>query len=90
MALIKSIDTQYGIPAEYWKITRVDEYFAEHRISVIFSAYVNKEAREAGKSPLAQGANLEIAGDQYIPDATRQQIYEIAKLLPEFEGAQDS
>lgn len=90
MAIIKSIDTQYGIAAEYWKIIRVDEYFAEMRATVILAAYVNQEARESGKVPLATAATVEMTGDTYLPDATRTQLYDYIKSLPDFAGSEDA
>jgi hypothetical protein len=48
MALIKSIDTDYGIPASYWNIGAVQEDFKGKGTEVTFYGYASKEARDAG------------------------------------------
>jgi len=89
MALIKSVDTDYGIPAEYWNIGAVQEDFKGKGTEVTFYGYASKEAREAGKQPLAAG-KVQISGDEYIAGADRQALYAIIKLKPEFEDAVDA
>ena len=89
MALIKAIDTDYGIPASYWNIGAVQEDFKGKGTEVTFYGYASKEARDAGKQPLSAG-KVQIDGDEYIAGADRQALYAIIKLKPEFEGAEDA
>jgi hypothetical protein len=89
MALIKSVDTEYGIPAQYWNIGAVQEDFKGKGTEVTFYGYASKEAREAGKQPLAAG-KVQISGDEYVAGADRSALYAIIKLKPEFEGAKDA
>jgi hypothetical protein len=89
MALIKAVDTDYGIPASYWNIGAVQEDFKGKGTEVTFYGYATKEAREAGKQPLSAG-KVQIGGDEYVADADRQALYAIIKLRPEFEGAEDA
>jgi hypothetical protein len=89
MALIKSIDTDFGIPATYWNIGAVQEDFKGRGTEVTYYGYANKQAREEGKQPLSAGI-VQIAGDEYIAGADRQALYAIIKQRPEFEGAQDA
>jgi hypothetical protein len=89
MALIKSIDTDYGIPVTYWNIGAVQEDFKGKSTEVIFYGYATKEAREAGKQQLSAG-KVQISGDEYVAGADRQALYAIIKLRPEFEGAEDA
>jgi rubrerythrin len=89
MALIKSIDTDFGIPASYWNIGSVQEDFKGKGTEVTFYGYASKEAREAGKQPLSAG-KMQIADDEYVAGADRQALYQIIKLRPEFEGAEDA
>jgi len=89
MALLKSIDTDYGIPAIYWNIGAVQEDFKGQGTEVTFYGYASKEAREAGKQPLSAG-KVQISGNEYVAGANREQLYAIIKQKPEFEGAVDA
>ena len=89
MALLKSMDTDYGIQATYWNIGAVQEDFKGKSTEVTFYGYATKEAREAGRQPLAAG-KVQITGDEYVAGADRQALYAIIKLKPEFEGAEDA
>jgi len=89
MALIKSIMTDYGVPAAYWNIGAVQEDFKGQGTEVTFYGYASKEAREQGKQPLSAG-KVQIAGDEYVAGADRQTLYAIIKQKPEFEGAEDA
>jgi hypothetical protein len=89
MALLKSIDTDYGIPAIYWNIGAVQEDFKGQGTEVTFYGYASKEARDAGKQPLSAG-KLQLSGNEYVAGANREQLYAIIKQKPEFEGAVDA
>jgi len=89
MAFIKSIDTDYGIPAEYWNIGAVQEDFKGKGTEVTFYGYASKEARDAGKQPLSAG-KVQIAGGDYVAGADRAVLYALIKQKPEFEGAKDA
>jgi hypothetical protein len=94
MALIKSINTDYGTPeapvfASYWNIGAVQEDFKGKGTEVTFYGYASKEARDAGKQPLSAG-KVQIAGDEYVAGADRAALYSIIKQKPEFDGAQDA
>jgi hypothetical protein len=89
MALLKTVDTDYGIPAEYWNIGAVQEDFKGKGTEVTFYGYASKEARDAGKQPLSAG-KVQIAGDEYVAGADRSALYAIIKLKPEFENAEDA
>ena len=88
MALLKSIDTDYGIPATYWNIGAVQEDFKGQGTEITFYGYASKEARDAGKQPLSAG-KLQLSGNEYVAGANREQLYAIIKQKPEFEGATD-
>jgi hypothetical protein len=89
MALIKSIDTDYGIPASYWNIGAVQEDFKGQGTEVTFYGYASKEARDAGKQPLS-ASKVAISGAEYVAGADRAALYSIIKQKPEFEGAVDA
>lgn len=88
MALLKSIDTEFGIPATYWNIGAVQEDFKGKGTEVTFYGYANKQARDDGKQPLSAG-KVQIAGDEYVAGADRGTLYQTIKQKPEFEGAVD-
>jgi hypothetical protein len=89
MALIKSIMTDYGVPAAYWNIGAVQEDFKGKGTEVTFYGYASKEAREAGKQPLSAG-KVQIGGEDYVAGADRAALYSTIKQKPEFEGAEDA
>ena len=89
MALIKAIDTEFGLPATYWNIGAVQEDFKGKGTEVTFYGYANKEARDAEKQPLSAG-KVQIAGDEYVAGADRSVLYAIIKQKPEFAGAEDA
>ena len=88
MALLKTVDTDFGIPAEYWNIGAVQEDFKGKGTEVTFYGYASKEARDSGKQPLSAG-KAQISGDDYIAGADRAALYAIIKQRPEFMGATD-
>ena len=89
MALIKIVDTDFGIPATYWNIGTVQEDFKGKGTEVTFYGYASKDAREANKQPLSAG-KVQLSGDDYVAGADRSVLYSIIKQRPEFEGAQDA
>lgn len=88
MALLKSIDTDFGIQAEYWNIGAVQEDFKGKGTEVTVYGYASKEAKDAGKQPLSAG-KIQIAGDEYVAGADRAALYAVIKQKPEFVGAED-
>ena len=89
MALIKAVDTDFGIQAVYWNIGAVQEDFKGQGTEITFYGYASKEARNAGKQPLSAG-KVQIAGEDYVAGADRAALYAIIKQKPEFEGAEDA
>jgi hypothetical protein len=88
MALFKSIETEYGIPATYWNIGGIQEDFKGKGAEVTFYGYADKSARDAGKQPLSAG-KMNIGGEEYSADMTRPTVYQLMKQKPEFEGSED-
>jgi len=89
MALLKAVETEFGVPCEYFNIGAVQEDFKGKGTEVTLYGYANKEARDAGKQPMSAG-KVQIAGDEYVAGADRAALYAIIKLKPEFEGAVDA
>lgn len=88
MALIKSISTDFGIPATYWNIGAVQEDFKGRGTEITFYGYASQAAREEGKQPLSAG-KMQVTGEQYVAGADRAALYAILKQRPEFEGAEN-
>jgi hypothetical protein len=89
MALLKTVETDFGVPSVYWNIGAVQEDFKGKGTEVTFYGYASKEARDSGKQPLSAG-KVQIAGDDYVAGADRAALYAIIKQKPEFEGATDA
>lgn len=89
MALIITIDTDFGVPASYWNIGAVQEDFKGKGTEVTFYGYASEQARLEGKQPLSAGKAI-ISGDEYVAGADRSALYAIIKRRPEFQGAQDA
>lgn len=88
MALLKSIQTDFGIPAEYWNIGAVQEDFKGRGTEVTFYGYASEQARLDGAQPLSAG-KVQLTGEEYIAGADRTLLYAAIKQKPEFEGSQD-
>jgi hypothetical protein len=88
MALLKPIETDYGVYATYWNIGGIQEDFKGKGAEVTFYGYASQAARDAEKQPLSAG-KMEIGGSEYSPDMTRPAVYALMKLRPEFQEAED-
>jgi len=95
MALRKSIDSNYGVPATYWHILRTDVNWKTLRASIEVVGYVNEEARRNNKDQvLSKIVNIDISGITFIP---MQNLFELASIvygfvklqIPEFSDAED-
>ena len=87
MALLKVVNTDFGIDANYWNIYSISEDFKNKSLEVVINGYVSKEVRDENLNPIAW-QNLTFNGDEYIKDATRKAIYEKLKTT-EFADAKD-
>ena len=88
MALEKTIETGFGVDAVYWNIFSVREDFKNKTNEVILCGYSSEENRLANKEAIANKIIL-LQEDQYIADATREEIYTALKLREEFLEAED-
>lgn len=88
MALIKPVETDYGVFATYWHIGCIQEDFKGKGAEVTFYGYASEAARVAGKQPLSAG-KMQVGGDEYAPDMTRPAVYALMKQRPEFQDAED-
>ena len=87
MALLKAVNTVFGIDANYWNIYSISEDFKNKSLEVVINGYVSKDVRDENLNPVAW-QNLTFAGDDYIQDATREAIY-LALKAKDFSDAKD-
>lgn len=52
MALIKTVESDFGVDATYWKIVSYQVYLNLDVIDVILAGYASKETRDWKKHPL--------------------------------------
>jgi hypothetical protein len=88
MALLKSVNTVFGIDATYWNIFSISEDFKNKSLEVVINGYVSKEVRDENHNPVAW-QNLTFTGDDYIKDATRETVY-LALKAKDFSDAVDA
>lgn len=50
MALQKSIETNFGIPATYWKIIKTDFDYLNKSGTLVLCGYISEQSRQDGKS----------------------------------------
>jgi hypothetical protein len=89
MAILKTIQTDYGVPAEYWNIGAVQEDFKGQGTEVTLYGYATAEARRLNLQPLSAG-KVQLTGADYIAGADRATLYSIIKQRPEFENCIDA
>lgn len=90
MALIKTINTTYGVQANYHKIRRVELDSETETVIILVSIYVSKQAAEAGAEPLWH-ENVVIKFDEFKWDP-REAFYPILRqhVASYLANAQDS
>jgi hypothetical protein len=94
MALLLSIETEFGVPATYWRVSEYMENFKPTGNSkvggtVMMDGFANQAAASVATTPMATKA-FEILGEDYTPEMDRVAIYNIAKKREEFAGAKDA
>lgn len=87
MALLKSINTSYGVDATYWNIYSINEDFKNKSLQVAIVGYASKEMREKDMQPVGW-IELTFTGNNYIKDATREAVY-LALKAKDFADAKD-
>lgn len=99
MALSKTISTDKGVAATYWRIVRVDFDVVERKVWFVMNGYASKEVREADeKKFLAQQPFTLTLPEGVVPeDVGRAEMYAYAKTAPQensntpmFDGAADA
>jgi hypothetical protein len=74
MALLKSVNTAFGIDATYWNIASMVENYKSKANSIILHGYLDQDARTNNMQPIITKSLL-LTDDEYIKDATREAVY---------------
>jgi hypothetical protein len=94
MAIQKTLQTSFGVEANYWKILRTNEAFPGST-EVFLAGYANEQARRDGKQPFEIKTFLvdTIDGkrkDYYVVlTASKKEIREITPAIPAVEEVKD-
>lgn len=87
MALIKAIETDFGVDATYWNIGSYQDDFRGQGATLWLFGYSSQEARHSGAQPLAS-RTITIAGEDYTSDRTRPDLYAfVSENVEEFVDA---
>ena len=87
MALLKDIQTNFGVVASYWRIILIREDYENKVTKITFAGYLNKEARDNGALPIDE----KIIVFENQTDFIRESAYNATKLNDTmvFFGAED-
>lgn len=85
MALQISINNNYGVPATYWHVGGIQQYFREGLADVTILGYADEAARRAQCQPLDRQTLRLTSSD----DLSRPSVYALLKQSSQFEGAVD-
>ncbi len=88
MALQKTIASDYGFDASYWRLHSMQIYYDDSGVfaDITLVGFRDEAARLGGKKSFLTSQNR-ITG--LAADPTRAEIYAEVKKLPEFSGAAD-
>lgn len=82
MALQKSIDTQSGVSATYWRITNIVYDMLTRSIYLNLSGYFSQETRQENKDSLRTNFYIvSVAADKTFEDYTRAFLYDYLKSI---------
>lgn len=87
MGLNFTKETTYGIDATYWHLARIEHDCFGKSLAVVMNGFIDKDTRVNGGMPFT---SLAFTIVPYQPDLSRKEIYELVKVLPEFEGSTDA
>lgn len=91
MALIKTVDTDSGVAAAYWRIVRMDVDLKARSVWFLLDGYVSQDARAADKAPvLERPVAMPLPHGMGPENLTRTALYTYAKGLEAFAGAVDA
>jgi hypothetical protein len=92
MALLKSVETNYGVNASYWKISRTNINWYDGVLSLELWGFFDEAARRANKSTLNIKEYV-FGGDDFANFRGNEKLldkaYEMLKGLEEWQGSEN-
>jgi len=92
MALIKSLDSSFGVPVEYHRITAVNINYKSKTITICVASYLSKEARSKNSIPLEE-VDIEVPKQDFKlfskTDVTQAAYDWLVENVVGFEDAED-
>jgi len=85
MAIQKQVDTEYGVPAEYWRIIHLNADFIGAEAAISIAGYLTAAARVDGSEPLMI-KHFRIPFPPGLAEVTRADLYAFLMLQPFFAG----
>ena len=64
MAIMKQLETKFGVNASYHRITAFNISYSQKKVVICVASYISKETREALKNPVEE-IDIEIPIDDY-------------------------
>lgn len=89
MALQKTVETPFGVNADYWRIGMIQTHFVAKTIVVSMFGYIDKEARDNGKDCISS-LQIGLEFKDTAVEVTRDMIYGMMKQDERFVGAIDA
>lgn len=92
MAIIKQLETKFGVNASYHRITAFNISYSEKKVVICIASYISKEARANMNDPIEE-VDIEIPSDDYVQFIDRNPIEQAYTWLKQnvmgFEDSQD-
>ena len=93
MALLKKIDTNFGVKAEYWKIGKTFVDWHNKSIQILVLGFSSKEVRKAGSDSLVSESFL-VSGSDFdsnfpVEGNLVQSCYTYVKKQSSFKDSKD-
>jgi hypothetical protein len=88
VALLKTESTNWGVDVTYWNIYSINEDYKSKTLNVILAGYISKATRDADLTAVSS-KSIMLEGEEYIADATREEVYTALKTREEFSEAED-
>jgi hypothetical protein len=88
MALLKSVPTDFGAAASYWRVAALQEDLVGKTLDVTLQGFFDQAARRGGKQPMAIWRGR-LEGERYPQTPSLADIYTTLKKLADWAAAQD-
>lgn len=89
MALLKTIDTDFGASATYWRVVSISDDLLNRRLEIATAGYFSEDARRAGRQPMAIWRGR-IEGDRYRQSPSLSDVYTMLRELPDWTESESA